>query len=140
MRLTLPPSLVSVNQGSNWTITATGAATSTTLTDVTGLLEVTVPPAMTFVSLRAIGTNGGAGRPAVTVTLSRVAIGSAGVDTVAQITANAGPFDQTVQATAAVAGPTSDKFRYVITASAPAATSPTNLAVLSMFQLVLVPA
>jgi hypothetical protein len=140
LHLTLPPSLVAINLGSNWTITATGAAQSITAADVAGLLEVTVPPGMTFVSLRAVGTNGGAGRPAVTVTLSRVAIASAGVDTIAQIVAGSGPFDQTQQATASLAGPTSDQFRYVITASAPAATSPTNLAILSMFQLVLVPA
>jgi hypothetical protein len=133
-RLTLPPSLVAINLGSNWTITATGAATSTTSTDVAGLLEVTVPPNMVFASLRVVGVN------ASTVTLSRVAIGSSTVDTIAQITAAAGPFDQTKQATAGPAGPTSDKFRYFINASAPAATSPNNLAVLSMFQLVLNPA
>jgi hypothetical protein len=140
LRITLPPNLVAINLGSNWTITATGAAQSTTGVDVQGLLEVSVPPNMTFASLRAVGTNGGTGQPTVTITLSRVAIGSTSPDTIAQITANSGPFDQTKQATAGVAGPTGAGFRYFITASAPAATSPNNLAVLSMFQIVLQPA
>jgi hypothetical protein len=137
LRLTLPPSLVAAGGHIPWTITATGSARTNPGAGAQGLLEVSVPPGLKFVSLRAVGTNGGAGLPAVVVSLSRAAIGSSAVgDEIARVSGNTAPFDLTTPATAAVAGPTGAQFRYIITASVDAVAG-SGEAVLSMFQLVL---
>ena len=137
LRLTLPPALVPLGSSPPWTITATGAAqTPTGVNGVRGLIEVSVPPGLAFVSLRAIGTCGAAGQPPVVVTLSRFPIQSAGPQEIATVTGGTAPFDLTQPALPAA--PTGASFRYFITASVASAVS--TPAVLSAVQRVLQPA
>jgi hypothetical protein len=115
-RLTLPPVLAKVAGLTPWVIGSGGAASVTPGSGATGVLNLSLPNNVTLTTFRAIGEASGA---AVTVALSRVALGSATPQQLVSVTGDTDPFDRSVQLDPDVARTTTATTRYFVKATVP---------------------
>lgn len=130
-RLTLPPMLAKPAGATGWVIGGGGAASVTPGSSATGVLNLSLPNDVTLTTFRAVGQAAGA---AVSITLSRVPLGSATPQVLASVTGDTSPFDRSAQIDPAVARTATATTRYFIKATVPT-TPATAVVTLAAFQI-----
>jgi len=115
-RLTLPPTLVPTEGATPWLLGSDGSASVVPGSSASGLLNVVLPNGATLLSFRAFGLARGA---SVSISLSRVQIGSSTPQVLATVTGNAIPYNRVALIDPSVPKTSATTSRFLIQATVP---------------------